>query len=111
MLHLRRCLKDDGIFMEPFPLVLAAVAAALSLSACSTVNAGPSTPGIAERMIVHGSLTYREGIAFLPGGVAELTLEDVARADAPSKILAGKTLVLEVPKVSLPFSLKWHRPQ
>src|SRR3546814_7113656 len=79
MLHLHRCLKEDGIFMEPFPLVLAAVAAALSLSACATVNAGPSTPGMAERMIVRGSLTYRERIALPPGSVAEVTLQDVSR--------------------------------
>src|SRR3546814_2409079 len=92
MLHLHRCLKEDGIFMEPFPLVLAAVAAALSLSACATVNAGPSTPGMAERMIVRGSLTYRERIALPPGSVAEVTLQDVSRADAPSTILARQTI-------------------
>src|SRR3546814_3369922 len=95
MLHLHRCLKEDGIFMEPFPLVLAAVAAALSLSACATVNAGPSTPGMAERMIVRGSLTYRERIALPPGSVAEVTLQDVSRADAPSTILARQTIPLE----------------
>src|SRR3546814_13421730 len=68
---------------------------ALSLSACATVNAGPSTPGMAERMIVRGSLTYRERIALPPGSVAEVTLQDVSRADAPSTILARQTIPLE----------------
>src|SRR3546814_14991803 len=105
MLHLHRCLKEDGIFMEPFPLVLAAVAAALSLSACATVNAGPSTPGMAERMIVRGSLTYRERIALPPGSVAEVTLQDVSRADAPSTILARHTIPLVGRQVPVPFHL------
>src|SRR3546814_3847762 len=111
MLHLHRCLKEDGIFMEPFPLVLAAVAAALSLSACATVNAGPSTPGMAERMIVRGSLTYRERIALPPGSVAEVTLQDVSRADAPSTILARQTIPLEGRQVPVPFGLKVDRAQ
>src|SRR3546814_10952572 len=66
---------------------------------------------MAERMIVRGSLTYRERIALPPGSVAEVTLQDVSRADAPSTILARQTIPLEGRQVPVPFDLKVDRAQ
>src|SRR3546814_19334265 len=66
---------------------------------------------MAERMIVRGSLTYRERIALPPGSVAEVTLQDVSRADAPSTILARQTIPLEGRQVPVPFALQVDRAQ
>src|SRR3546814_8161159 len=62
-------------------------------------------------LIVRGSLTYRERIALPPGSVAEVTLQDVSRADAPSTILARQTIPLEGRQVPVPFDLKVDRAQ
>src|SRR3546814_20285397 len=66
---------------------------------------------MAERMIGRGRLTYRERIALPPGSVAEVTLRDVSRADAPSTILARQTIPLEGRQVPVPFDLKVDRAQ
>src|SRR3546814_3327179 len=66
---------------------------------------------MAERMIGRGRLTYRERIALPPGSVAEVTLQDVSRADAPSTILARQTIPLEGRQVPVPFDLKVDRAQ
>src|SRR3546814_5712602 len=50
-------------------------------------------------------------IALPPGSVAEVTLQDVSRADAPSTILARLTIPLEGRQVPVPFDLKVDRAQ
>ena len=46
-----------------------------------------------ETGTVSGTLAYRERIMLSPEAVATITLEDVSRADAPSKVIAEQKLV------------------
>lgn len=62
--------------------MLTALAAALSLSACSTASA----PGMAS---VSGTATYRERIALPPDASFEARIEDVSRADTAATVIAS----------------------
>jgi putative lipoprotein len=49
----------------------------------------PMKPEDSSNRTVRGTATYRERMVLPPGAVLEATLEDVTRADAPGKVIAG----------------------
>lgn len=63
----------------------AAALCALLLGACSTPEADA---GGARTAVLEGKATYRERMALPPGAVFEASIQDVAIADAPAKLLA-----------------------
>src|SRR5204863_418738 len=57
-------------------------------------------------MTVAGSATYRERIALPPNAVFEVTLEDVARADAPAEVI-GRTRLDQPGQPPFHFSIQY----
>lgn len=56
---------------------------------------------------VTGTVTYRPRIALPPDATVVVTLEDVSRADAPSTVIAGKSIPTAGQQVPIPFSLAY----
>ncbi|MGF1459248.1 MAG: YbaY family lipoprotein [Leptolyngbyaceae cyanobacterium] len=56
---------------------------------------------------VTGTVTYNQRIALPPNATLVVTLEDVSRADAPSQVIAGKTIQTAGQQVPIPFSLTY----
>jgi len=56
---------------------------------------------------VSGTVTYPQRIALPPDATLVVTLEDVSRADAPSTMIAGKTIQTMGQQVPIPFSLTY----
>jgi uncharacterized lipoprotein YbaY len=56
---------------------------------------------------VSGMVTYPQRIALPPDATLVVTLEDVSRADAPSTMIAGKTIQTMGQQVPIPFSLTY----
>lgn len=76
--------------MRLSPLVLPL---ALVMSACAPT---PPSPDVGHGMtVVHVSATYRERILLPAGHVLTVRIEDVSLADAPARILAEHTEVLD----------------
>ncbi len=65
----------------------------------------PAAPAVAIGM-VGGSATYRERIALSPDAVFEAMLEDVSRADAPSRVL-GRTRIDAPGQVPIRFAIAY----
>ena len=55
--------------------------------------------------MITGNLVYRERIALRPGSTATVSLEDVSLADAPSRLIASRTIRLDGRQVPIPFEL------
>jgi copper homeostasis protein (lipoprotein) len=62
----------------------------------------------AQPDVVTGTITYRERVALVGGAVAEVTLEDVSRADAPATIV-GRVRLEPSGQVPLRFELPFDR--
>lgn len=56
--------------------------------------------------VIRGTAAYRERIALAPGHTLVVTLEDVSRADAPSEIVAERTIDVEG-QVPIEFELPY----
>ncbi|MEB3290361.1 MAG: YbaY family lipoprotein [Leptolyngbya sp.] len=56
---------------------------------------------------VSGTVTYPQRMALPPNATLVVTLEDVSRADAPSTVIAGKTIQTAGQQVPIPFSLTY----
>lgn len=56
---------------------------------------------------VTGTVTYRPRIALPPDALVVVTLEDVSLADAPSTVIAGKTIRTAGQQVPIAFSLAY----
>jgi putative lipoprotein len=59
------------------------------------------------RTRVTGTVTYRERVALPPDAVADITLEDVSRQDAPSVVISRQTLD-PAPAVPIAFELAYE---
>ena len=77
-----------------------------SLAACASYPEDTAMTEASETMTLTGQLTYRERIALLPGSTATVRLEDVSRADAPSTVVASRTIALDGRQVPIPFELE-----
>lgn len=55
-----------------------------------------------------GSVAYRQRIALAPDAAVSVQLEDVSRADAPSLLLAGSTVMTGGRQVPIPFALVYN---
>jgi putative lipoprotein len=55
---------------------------------------------------VTGTVTYRERIAMPRGAVVEMTLEDVARLDAPAEVL-GRVTIEDPGNVPIEFAIPY----
>ncbi|RJG07129.1 hypothetical protein D3870_14960 [Noviherbaspirillum cavernae] len=94
---------------NPMQHVIALVAAAIAVGGCATPPApDKSSAAPAARMpeVVTGNASYRERIALPLGAVVRVTLEDVSRADAASRLIAEQTIRPER-QVPIPFSLPY----
>lgn len=56
---------------------------------------------------VRGTVTYRERVALPPQAVIEVTLEDVARADAPATIIGRQTIVANGRQAPFAFEIPY----
>ncbi len=70
-------------------------------------KAAPSRfrPAEARDGLVRGSVTYRERMALPPNARLDVRIEDVSLADAPSEVIAERTIVV-THQVPIPFELK-----
>ncbi len=62
--------------------------------------------GLKEMEQVTGTIFYRERMLLPPGAVAEITLQDVSRADAPARILARQD-ISDPPPPPIAFTLEY----
>lgn len=65
---------------------------------------GSSQQGMAT---LSGVVTYLQRIALAPDAVVEVTLQDIARADAPATVLAKQTIQTNGQQVPIPFALEY----
>ena len=92
--------------MKTATLLLSTVLACAGLAACATYAESRSEVSVEEdETMITGNLVYRERIALRPGSTATVTLEDVSRADAPSRTIATRTIQLDGRQVPIPFTI------
>lgn len=89
--------------------VLMAIAAPVAVTGCSPTQKAAPLSQSSNTLTVSGGLYYRERIALPPGAVAEVTVEDVSRADAPSTVLARQVIPLSDRQLPVNFELKIDR--
>lgn len=92
-------LSSSSAIRSPVLALLAAVA----VGACAT----PRPPEAAGDATLSGSITYLPRIALPPDAVVHVRLQDVSRADAPSRTLAEETIPTEGRQVPIPFELRY----
>ncbi len=76
------------------------------LSGCQSSEEGKVTPNndLLQFRVIEGTAGYRERIALPPQAEVIITLEDVSKADAPSKVMA--THRTSAKEASSPFAFK-----
>ncbi len=60
-----------------------------------------------ETTAVRGTVTYRERIALPPQALIEVTLEDIARADAPATVIGRQQIVANGRQAPFPFTISY----
>jgi uncharacterized lipoprotein YbaY/heat shock protein HslJ len=73
----------------------------------SSGGSGEATGMASEAAHITGTVNYRERMLLRPGSRVEITLEDVSRADAAAKKIAGIELA-EPGQVPIPFKLEYN---
>ncbi len=97
--------------MKQLSLFFAAIAASITLSACTTLKNDQSVAAPGETITVKGGLTYLQKFVLPPGSVAEITVSDVSLADAPSRVIASQKIDLNGRQVPVAFELEIDRAQ
>lgn len=106
-------MRLKGQLQEPalkrFALAIAAASTLTGACAVSSEKQPVSNLPAVAMVQVRGTAVYRERIALLPGSVMTVRVEDVARADAPSVVLAESKFDLTGQQVPLPFAIEVKR--
>ncbi len=86
----------------------AVLATPVSPNSSSTPVSVPGVPAIAAqaRAVLNGTVTYRPRIALAPGSTVVVRVEDVSRADAPSRVVAEQ-IIRPTAQVPIPFALSY----
>jgi putative lipoprotein len=93
-------------YAGPMNFLRIAFAFTLMTAGCTSVNDDDSAGQAVGTAQVSGTLSFRERIMLRPGTVAEVSLLDTSRADAPATALA--TVVIEDPGAPpIPFVLEY----
>ena len=86
------------------------VPTALALSACVAAPLPSPTGGrLMQKLVVSGSLTYRQRVSLEPGSVAQVIIIDVSIADKAELMVASQTLPLGTRQVLIPFQCQVDR--
>lgn len=63
----------------------------------------------AAQLTVTGRIAYRERMALPAGSIVKISIDDISRADAPSRPIAAQRIVTKGEQVPIPFSIKLDR--
>lgn len=94
--------------MLPTPRRALALTLALVVGGCVARHAPPpaSAPADTGPIAVQVRVDYRQRVALPPTAVVHVQLQDVARADAPARVLAEETLTTQGAQVPFAFTLR-----
>lgn len=85
--------------------ILLGTSALAGCTAQGDVENTNGTEAADEQMQITGSVAYRERIALRPGGMVQVTLNDISLADAPSTVIAQQDIKLTGQQVPIAFTL------
>lgn len=86
-----------------------ALVLALALAGCVARSAPPAAappPDGSGPLTIQVRVDYRQRVALPPTAVVRVQLQDVARADAPARVLAEETLTTQGAQVPFAFTLR-----
>lgn len=86
--------------------LISALAAALAISACTTIK---STDSGVEN--VTGTVSYRERIALPDNARVTVTLADVSKVDAPAEVISSHAFLTEGQQIPFNYQLTFVRDE
>ena len=85
-----------------------ALALAVAVAGCVARTAPPeeAPAAFSGPIAVRGTVNYRQRVALPPNAIVRVQLVDVARADAPARVLAAQVIAAEGGQVPFGFALE-----